>query len=83
VNVDVARTPPLTELPSLQAALRAAEQELAGQGRVLVRYSGTQPVCRVMVEGPTEQMIDRLSEALAQAVRDAIGYGEDNRAVAP
>jgi phosphoglucosamine mutase len=73
VNVDVVAKPPLEELPALQAALRAAEAELDGSGRVLVRYSGTQPLLRIMVEGPTEEVTRRLCDALALAVREAIG----------
>jgi phosphoglucosamine mutase len=73
INVEVARKPPLEELEPVRRAIRAAEAELADEGRVLVRYSGTQKMCRVMVEGPTEAVTRRLAEDLAQAVRGAIG----------
>ncbi len=73
VNVDVGRKPPLEELPELQAAIRQAEAELDGQGRVLIRYSGTQAMCRVMVEGPNQEVTDRLAGALARTVQRLLG----------
>ncbi len=73
VNVDVARKPPVEELPELAAAIRAAEAELGDRGRVLVRYSGTQAMCRVMVEGPNDEIVERLTAALAAVVRRLIG----------
>ena len=53
----------------MEAAVKAAEAELGDKGRVLVRYSGTQSMCRVMVEGPTEEMTQRLARRLADTVR--------------
>ncbi len=73
VNVTVSRKPPLEELPDVQAAIKAAESELGEKGRVLVRYSGTQQMCRVMVEGPTKELTDRLSGQIADAVKKSIG----------
>lgn len=73
INVDVKTKPPLDKVPELQEAIRAAEKELGDRGRVLIRYSGTQSMCRVMVEGPTEEMTNRLTEALAGVVRKTIG----------
>jgi len=73
VNVDVAKKPPLEDIRDLQAAVQAAERELNGRGRVLIRYSGTQAMCRVMVEGPTEEMTERLCSVLAETVRRCIG----------
>ena len=73
VNVDVASRPPLQDLPDVQAAIAKAEQELGQEGRVLVRYSGTQNMCRVMVEGPTEEMTTRLTHDIAAAVKKDIG----------
>jgi phosphoglucosamine mutase len=80
VNVDVARKPPLEELAVVQAAIKAAEAELGDQGRVLVRYSGTQSMCRVMVEGPTEEITHRLADEIAEAVRASIGGTAPNPA---
>jgi phosphoglucosamine mutase len=73
VNVDVARRPPLQGLPGVQAAIAAAEEELGREGRVLVRYSGTQNMCRVMVEGPTEEITARLCGSIAAALKAEIG----------
>ena len=73
INVDVTSKPSLESVPSLREAIADAEAELRGEGRVLIRYSGTQAMCRVMVEGPTQEMTDRMAERLAQAVRGAIG----------
>jgi phosphoglucosamine mutase len=57
----------------LQTAIRNAERELGDKGRVLVRYSGTQSLCRIMVEGPTEELTGRLAQSLADTVRKSIG----------
>ncbi|MGD0249043.1 MAG: phosphoglucosamine mutase, partial [Candidatus Limnocylindrales bacterium] len=73
INVDVARKPPLQGLPEVGAAVKAAEAELGEKGRVLVRYSGTQSMCRVMVEGPTQEITRRLARQIADAVRTSIG----------
>ena len=73
VNVTLASRPPLESLKQVQAAIAAAEKELGQDGRVLVRYSGTQNLCRVMVEGPTEEMVGRLCGAIAAALKQEIG----------
>lgn len=73
VNVPVARKPPIEEIPELHAAIRSAEAELGERGRVLVRYSGTEPLCRIMVEGPDDETVDRLANALAEKVKDCLG----------
>lgn len=73
VNVEVRSKPPIEDIPGLRPAVAEAEAELRDLGRVLVRYSGTQAMCRVMVEGPTQEMTDRLAVRLADAVRRGIG----------
>ncbi|MFH0878181.1 MAG: phosphoglucosamine mutase [Lentisphaerota bacterium] len=73
VNIDVKSRPALETIPAIQAAIQGAEAELNGRGRVLVRYSGTQSMCRVMVEGPTEEMTNRLCLDIAAVVKNAIG----------
>lgn len=73
INIDVKQKPPLDSIPKLQKAIEAAEKELKDEGRVLIRYSGTQSMCRVMVEGPTAEMTQRLTESLAAMVRECIG----------
>ena len=69
VNVRVARKPPLEEVPGVRAAVAGAEKELGADGRILVRYSGTEPLCRVMVEGPRDPVVRRLAAAVADAVQ--------------
>ena len=73
INVDVKNKPPIDKIPELQTAIKTAEKELGDKGRVLIRYSGTQSMCRVMVEGPTEEMTGRLAKSLADTVRKCIG----------
>jgi len=69
INVRVARKPPIDEVPALRAAIGAAEKELGADGRILVRYSGTEQICRVMVEGPRDEMVQRLAGGVADAVK--------------
>ncbi|MBM4148894.1 MAG: phosphoglucosamine mutase [Lentisphaerae bacterium] len=73
INVPVSRKPPLESLAGVCAAIESAEKELGAEGRVLVRHSGTQQMCRVMVEGPTDDLTGRLCRAIADAVKTAIG----------
>ncbi len=73
INVHVSQKPPLEDIQELQAAIKAAESELGDRGRVLIRYSGTQSMCRVMVEGPTEDLTRRLTESLAATVKQCLG----------
>jgi phosphoglucosamine mutase len=73
VNVPVKEKPSLEILAGVREAVQEAEQKLGKQGRVLVRYSGTQPMCRVMVEGPVQAMVEDCAHNIAVAVADAIG----------
>ena len=73
VNVRVRSKPPLETLPEVSAALAEAERALAGNGRVNLRYSGTEPLARVMVEAEREEDVTRWSQALASAVRATLG----------
>jgi phosphoglucosamine mutase len=75
INVTVSDKPPLEEVDSIQQAIRDAETRLGDNGRVLIRYSGTQSMCRVMVEGPTEAVTDSLAAGLAHTVSNALGAG--------
>jgi phosphoglucosamine mutase len=69
INVKVARKPPLENMPGIQSAIGAAERELGADGRILVRYSGTEHLCRVMVEGPRDEMVNRLAAGVADVVK--------------
>lgn len=60
---------PLEKLPTLPGAIRAVEASLGDQGRVLVRYSGTEPKLRLLVEGPTDAIVRSCLDQLAAAVR--------------
>jgi phosphoglucosamine mutase len=73
INVDVQRKPDIQSVPQIVAAVKQVEAELGEEGRVLIRYSGTQNMCRVMVEGPTKEATDRYAEQLAAVVKASIG----------
>jgi phosphoglucosamine mutase len=65
--------PELGSLPNVMTAIRDAEKKLGSKGRVLVRYSGTEPKVRVLVEGPEQKMIDALAGNIAGELKKAIG----------
>ncbi len=69
VNLKVRVKRPLAELPSVLKDIQAAEEEFAGAGRVLVRYSGTEPKIRVMVEGADAGLVDKWVNRIADAIR--------------
>jgi phosphoglucosamine mutase len=69
INVHVERKIPFEESKVVQQALKQAESELAGKGRVLLRYSGTEPVARVMVEGEDKGKVESLAQELAEVLR--------------
>jgi phosphoglucosamine mutase len=68
INIDVRRKPDITTVPLLMEAIRQVESELGEEGRVLVRYSGTQNMCRVMVEGPTAAATEKYCRQIADVV---------------
>lgn len=70
VNVPVREKRPLSELPRVQRRIAECKRVLDGRGRVLMRYSGTEPVARVMVEGESEEEIGRLARKIADAMGD-------------
>ncbi len=72
-NVRVREKRPVEDLPGVQRVLRAVEAELGKDGRVLVRYSGTEPKLRVMVEGDDEDRIRAMAAEICEAVRREIG----------
>ena len=73
LNVPVVEQRPFDELQGVTAELAAVEKRLEGRGRVLLRYSGTEPLARVMVEGENAAEIEELAERLAEAVRRELG----------
>jgi phosphoglucosamine mutase len=68
-NIQVVERKPFDEIPTVQSAINAAEDALKGRGRVLVRYSGTEAIARVMVEGPDDDLIRPLAQDIAEAIR--------------
>jgi phosphoglucosamine mutase len=73
VNIRVREKKGLTEVPAVAQEIRRVEEEFAGSGRVLVRFSGTEPLARVMVEGPDLEQVERCSNRIAEAIRLAMG----------
>jgi phosphoglucosamine mutase len=73
INVPVAERRPFDELPRVSAELAEVEMRLAGRGRILLRYSGTEKLARVMVEGEDAHEIDELANRLADAVKRELG----------
>ena len=69
INIDVKARPDLSTVPEIVKAIKDAEDALGNRGRVLVRYSGTQNMCRVMVEGPTKEETVKYGEKIAEVVR--------------
>lgn len=72
-NVRVREKPPFDSIPHLLDEQRRAEELLAGSGRVLLRYSGTEALARVMVEGTDRDLVDSLAASLARSLETAIG----------
>ena len=76
VNVRVRERKNLEDIPSFQKALRARQTMLNRVGRLLVRYSGTEPVVRIMVEGDDRGMVEKIANELADILREEIGLGD-------
>ena len=68
INVRVEKRLPFEERPAIGAAVAQVEQDLAGRGRVLLRYSGTEALCRVMVEGEHPDKVRQYAQDLAAVV---------------
>ncbi len=73
LNVTVTSKPPIESIGGLAERVAAFERELAGDGRILVRYSGTEPLARVMIEGPDAARIRAMADELAAVIRARIG----------
>jgi phosphoglucosamine mutase len=63
----------LSEMPEVGRLISAAERQLNGSGRLLVRYSGTEMLARVMVEGDDQAIITTMAETIGEAIRQRIG----------
>ena len=73
VNVRVKERKPLTDLPAVRESIRDAEQAFGDDGRVLVRFSGTEPLARVMIEGAEKSMVDDWAHKIANTIRQELG----------
>ena len=73
VNVHVREKRPLADIPTVVAAIAAAESELADSGRVVIRYSGTEALARVMIEAESEPLMHHHATAIAEAIRTELG----------
>lgn len=73
VNIKVSQKDTAMDVPEIKEIVEKMETEMAGQGRILVRPSGTEPLLRVMAEAPTDELCRYYVETIAQVVRDTIG----------
>ena len=73
LNVRVREKKDLQAVPAIADSMRRVEARLAGNGRLLVRYSGTEPLLRVMIEGESQASVQAWAEEIAEAVRTTIG----------
>ena len=73
VNVPVREKRPFEDVPAVAAAAAKVERELEGAGRLLLRYSGTENLARVMIEGPDLAAIEAQAARLAEAIRATLG----------
>jgi len=73
VNVKVREKKPLEGIPTVAAAIRAAETDLAESGRVVIRYSGTEALARVMIEAESEPLMRHHADTIAAAIRTELG----------
>ncbi len=74
VNVRVREKVPFEEVEEVSSAARQVSSSLEGRGRLLLRYSGTEPLARVMIEGPEQGEIESLAEGLAGVIGRALGH---------
>ncbi len=73
LNVRVKRKVDFKALPAVTSTARSVEERLGEDGRLVLRYSGTEPLARIMIEGPEQREIDGLAEELAVAIREELG----------
>lgn len=72
LNVRVSEKRPVAEVPAIREVVERVERAVDGQGRVLIRYSGTEPLLRIMLEGPDQRQIQTWAEQIASAARTAL-----------
>jgi phosphoglucosamine mutase len=72
-NIKVREKVPFSQVPEIKHSIKAAEEELNGNGRVVVRYSGTEALARVMIEADSEEKMRALADSIAGAIRKSLG----------
>jgi phosphoglucosamine mutase len=72
-NLKVREKPPLEQLPKVMELVEEAERQLAGAGRVLLRYSGTEPKIRLLIEGRDGDKINAQADRIADLIQESIG----------
>lgn len=73
INVNVNNKPDISTVPQVVKVIKGVEKKLGDDGRVLVRYSGTQNMCRVMVEGPSDDVTEKYCKDIADVIASALG----------
>jgi phosphoglucosamine mutase len=73
INVDVKSKPDISTVPKIVKIIKEVEKKLGDNGRVLVRYSGTQNMCRVMVEGPSDEITAKYCKEIADIIKSELG----------
>jgi phosphoglucosamine mutase len=73
VNIQVKQKPVLETIPDVDRAIQESNRRLNGSGRVVIRYSGTEPLLRIMVEGEQSTLVNEIADDLARVVREHIG----------
>jgi phosphoglucosamine mutase len=76
INLEVKKKPKIESVSEIMAAIKEVEEKLGNKGRVLVRYSGTQNLCRIMVEGPNKEETEKYCRRIAAAVKKNIGLNK-------
>ncbi len=76
INVSVSQKKPLEEMPHVIAAIQEGEKALASVGRILVRYSGTENKCRIMIEGKEKTQMEKIAERIKDALQKEVGIKE-------
>lgn len=77
VNVKVREKKPLESIPSILNVINSSNAKLKNEGRILVRYSGTEPLARIMVEGKDKSLVTEIAHNLASHIKQALGSEED------
>lgn len=72
LNVPVKSKPDLESIPEIQDGIKQIETELENTGRIVVRYSGTEPLARIMIEGPEQERIEKMAASLGEVVRNKL-----------